>query len=471
MKSFLIAVLLVAGLASLRPGQSAPSKSAPASAQPSAALEPDHLDVDWRPVAGTSSNFNGVLEPGETIQISPFWMNTQVAGQAFMGTASGPGGPAGTVFTIGDSLADYGTVSAGATKDCNSATGDCYVMTVSNPVSRPAAHWDATFTETLTVGAIANLWKVHVGTSFADVPTSHQFYFYIEQLFHSGVTAGCGGPNYCPGASVTRAQMAVFLLKTKFGADYVPQDCATNPEAFGDVTCPSLYADWIEQLAAEGITAGCGGGNYCPDASVTRDQMAVFLLKTKHGSAYVPPSCVLNPTFVDVPCPSLFADWIGQLAAEGITGGCGNGNYCPGNPVTRGQMAVFLDKTAGLPAPPPSTPTPTPTKTPIPAVTPTPQPNHVVFVGQGGNNFVDSVSGTSTTTIHVGETVEWQWVAGSHSTTSGPCPPCNPSGLWNSGTTGVAGFSFPHTFPAQGTIPYYCIPHGAEMTGQVIVTP
>jgi hypothetical protein len=52
--------------------------------------------------------------------------------------------------------------------------------------------------------------------------------------------------------------------------------------------------------------------------------------------------------FGDVPCPSLFADWIEQLAAEGITGGCGNGNYCPGNAVTRGQMAVFLVKIFGL---------------------------------------------------------------------------------------------------------------------------
>jgi len=49
----------------------------------------------------------------------------------------------------------------------------------------------------------------------------------------------------------------------------------------------------------------------------------------------------------DVPGP--FADWIEQLAAEQITGGCGGGNYCPGNTNTRGQMAVFLTKTFALP--------------------------------------------------------------------------------------------------------------------------
>ena len=71
--------------------------------------------------------------------------------------------------------------------------------------------------------------------------------------------------------------------------------------------------------------------------------MAVFLLKTKYGSGYVPPPC--TGVFDDVPCPATFADWIEQLAAEAITGGCGGGNYCPLNPNTRGQMAVFIVKT------------------------------------------------------------------------------------------------------------------------------
>jgi hypothetical protein len=49
---------------------------------------------------------------------------------------------------------------------------------------------------------------------------------------------------------------------------------------FLDVPTNHWAAAWIERLAAEGITAGCGGGNYCPGTPVTRDQMAVFLLKT-----------------------------------------------------------------------------------------------------------------------------------------------------------------------------------------------
>jgi hypothetical protein len=88
------------------------------------------------------------------------------------------------------------------------------------------------------------------------VPCSHQFAAWIEQLFLEGITGGCGGNDFCPDLPVTRAQMAVFLLKMEHGGAYVPPSC--QPQ-FADVHCPSLYAAWIEQLYEEHITAGCAG--------------------------------------------------------------------------------------------------------------------------------------------------------------------------------------------------------------------
>ena len=178
---------------------------------------------------------------------------------------------------------------------------------------------------------------------FLDLPQADPFHDFVEKIVRRGVTVGCGGGNYCRDNPVTRAQMAVFLMKAKHAPGYVPPPCTG---VFSDVACPSPFADWIEQLAAEGITGGCGGGDYCPASPVTRQQMAVFLLKTEHGSAYTPPVC--TGAFSDVTCPSLFADWIEQLAAEDMTGGCGGGNYCPLSASTRGQMAVFLAKALGL---------------------------------------------------------------------------------------------------------------------------
>jgi hypothetical protein len=182
---------------------------------------------------------------------------------------------------------------------------------------------------------------------FLDVSTSHPFHDYVVTLFLNGVTGGCGGGYYCPAASVTRDQMAVFLLKSKYGSAYAPPPATGT--VFQDVAAGAPYAAWIERLAAEAITAGCSASppRYCPTLAVTRDRMAVFLLRAKHGSGYAPPSA--TGVFADVPVTSPFAPWIEQLFEEGITAGCGGGNYCPRDPNTRGQMAVFLVKTFDLP--------------------------------------------------------------------------------------------------------------------------
>ena len=176
-------------------------------------------------------------------------------------------------------------------------------------------------------------------SDFLDVPASHLFHEYVVRLATNGISAGVGGGNFGVAATTTRQQMAVFLLKAEHGSCYVPPACAG---IFPDVPCSSPFAPWIERLAAEGVTSGCGNGNFCPQNPVRRDQMAVFLLKAAFPD-FVPDPCV--GTFADVPCSSPFAPWIEALAAGGITGGCGGSDYCPLNPVTRGQMSALVWKT------------------------------------------------------------------------------------------------------------------------------
>lgn len=179
---------------------------------------------------------------------------------------------------------------------------------------------------------------------FADAPPGSFAFVFIEALARAGITSGCGGGNYCPSAPVTRAQMAVFLERGMNGSDYRPPAASGN--VFNDVGAGDFAAAFIEQLASDGITAGCGNNNYCPNADVTRDQMAVFLLRAKYGSGYSPPAA--TGVFNDVDLSYWAVHWIEQLAAEGITAGCGGGNYCPTAQVTRDQMAVFLVRTFGL---------------------------------------------------------------------------------------------------------------------------
>jgi hypothetical protein len=144
--------------------------------------------------------------------------------------------------------------------------------------------------------------------------------------------------------------MAVFLLRGIRGAGSQPPAAAGT--MFTDVPASQPFAKWIEQLAREGITGGCSTNppQYCPDDSVTRGPMAVFLLRARHGAGYDPPAAT-GTMFGDVPTSHPMAKWIEQLAREGITGGCSTSppQYCPEDPVTRGQMAVFLVRAFNLP--------------------------------------------------------------------------------------------------------------------------
>jgi len=250
---------------------------------------------------------NAVLEPGETVQVETAWVNETDSDLAITGTATDFSGPPGATYTLTHASASYGTIPSAATGTCLDG-GECYAVSVSAPATRPAQHWDTLLQEAASIG-VPHTWILHVGESFADVPTDNQFYAFIETLFHNGVTGGCA-TGYCPTNPVTRAQMAVFLLKSRYGAAHVPPPCTGT--VFTDVPCTGGPFDpWIEELAALGVTGGCGGGLYCPGNAVTRQQMAVFLLKDLLGSTYVPPTC--TGTFDDVPCPSQFADWIEDL--------------------------------------------------------------------------------------------------------------------------------------------------------------
>ena len=191
-------------------------------------------------------------------------------------------------------------------------------------------------------------WTINETPTFQDISSDHWAWQFVERLYAAGITSGCSNTSlsFCPEGLATRAQMAVFLLKAEHGASYSPPAVGAST-GFNDVATDHWAAAWIKQLAAESITSGCGGGNFCPEDSVTRAQMAVFLLKAKHGASYSPPTA--SGIFSDVPTDHWAAAWIEQLAAEGITSGCAAGTYCPEDSVTRAQMAVFLIKAFNLP--------------------------------------------------------------------------------------------------------------------------
>jgi RHS repeat-associated protein len=114
---------------------------------------------------------------------------------------------------------------------------------------------------------------------FQDVPVGYPNKLEIEAIY-PGITAGCGtNPlRYCPTDSITRGQMSVYLLLAKEGPGYVPPPCTG---IFQDTPCgTNPYAPWVEEIFRRGITGGCSTTprSYCPNAPVNNSEMAVFLI-------------------------------------------------------------------------------------------------------------------------------------------------------------------------------------------------
>jgi len=268
---------------------------------------------------------------------------------AVLGVFPSSGGASGgtPVTILGTGFLPGASLTIGGTPAGNVVVMDSSRITVTTPAVAPGTLHDVSVVnpsgggQPLASATLPAAWMA----DFLDVPQGDIFHTHIEKILRNGITAGCGGGNYCRNQAVRRDQMAAFLLKARHGASHQPPTCVP-PGTFLDVACPGPFTNWIEELSAEAITGGCGEDVYCPDSPVRRDQMAAFLLKAEHGPSFDPPQC--TGVFYDVPCPFQYADWIEQLVAEGITAGCGQQFYCPDDPITRGQMAVFLVKTFDL---------------------------------------------------------------------------------------------------------------------------
>ncbi|MBI5964577.1 MAG: IPT/TIG domain-containing protein [Chloroflexi bacterium] len=113
---------------------------------------------------------------------------------------------------------------------------------------------------------------------------------------------------------------------------------------FADVLVGYTTIDYIQSIWAYGITSGCISAplTYCPEKDITRGEMAVYIERGVHTGSFVPP--VVPLTYSDI-STSIFKYFIENLKADGITKGCSNLDpslYCPGDPIKRSQMAVFL---------------------------------------------------------------------------------------------------------------------------------
>ena len=140
------------------------------------------------------------------------------------------------------------------------------------------------------------------------------------------------------------------------GSCHVLGGCYPTPvtgaenEDFKDLPPSWLGHGAASVLLDEGITQGCAQNPermFCPKCSITRGQLAVFLARAAGLDTSNPPA---TPTFSDVPTSHAQYAFIEAIADAGITTGCGGGEFCPDDPVTRGQAAAFMRRAAGWPS-------------------------------------------------------------------------------------------------------------------------
>lgn len=274
---------------------------------------------------------------------------TQAAGSSVTCAMPGISAPTSSFDAAGKSNQLF-TVNAPA--GCTwSATDNAGWLSVQNGNNRTGTA-NASFTVQTNLTGNSRQAEIRVGNSkliikqaattslFADISPAHFAFDAANRLFSTGVTTGCAtNPRrYCPNAFVTRAQMAVFLIRAVYGNDNFPYP---SQPYFVDVPASHRFFKWIQKMRQLGFTSGCAVGRYCPGSSVTREQMAVFIVRLRYGpnTQFAHPAAA---SFTDVPASNPFFRWIQKLKQTGVTSGCGVGVYCPKSKVTRGQMALFL---------------------------------------------------------------------------------------------------------------------------------
>lgn len=215
----------------------------------------------------------------------------------------------------------------------------------------PSNNSDCT-TGSPTNGGLIRVNEVQVfgqclGSPFVDVAPDNMFATYICVLAQRGVTLGCNPVplQYCPTRATTRGEMALFLSRA-LGQFDPPTPLL---QRYTDVPPTDIAYAAIEEIAKRGIVSAlnCPAGNFCPNAPITREEMAIWIIRAL--GVFNPPTPG-SQRFNDVPSSRPGYAFIEEMFQRGITLGCNAAPplYCPDDAVTREQMAAFLVRAFNL---------------------------------------------------------------------------------------------------------------------------
>ena len=180
-------------------------------------------------------------------------------------------------------------------------------------------------------------------SGFSDVSEGNFHKADIDALNAQGLLEGteCAEGMFCPGDPMKRWTMAVWLVRALDDAE----PAAVEESSFADVDSDNKWLPHVERLAELEVTKGCDTEPliFCPDDTVTRAQMATFLVRAFNLED------ASSAGFTDT-AGNFHEPDIDALAAAEVTKGCTTEplQYCPGDPVSRAQMATFLVRALAL---------------------------------------------------------------------------------------------------------------------------
>ena len=174
---------------------------------------------------------------------------------------------------------------------------------------------------------------------FADVNPGMSSFNYVNVMKLWGITVGCTATLYCPGQTVTRGQMATFLIRALYGNTF----SYTTTPYFTDVPASDPAFPYVQKMKELGITVGCTATQFCPNDPLTRWQGATFIIRAKmiklFGNNFSYPTTAY---FTDVPSSDVSFPFVQKMRELGYTVGCRTDQFCPDDPLTREAVAVFI---------------------------------------------------------------------------------------------------------------------------------
>jgi hypothetical protein len=338
--------------------------------QPSAAQ--DSTTLDLTPPIGYAAT--GPRDPATAGNTAALFCNTS---ELFAVARDNPGGSATNWAGMKDIVFSGTGVSIASLMDALATQGPVFTTTVrklSLPTGGASASVDAqavdfannqtTPTSLVTRTYTSSDPDAQPCKSFTDVSGTEWFAVYVRYLGSAGLISGFPDGSYRPNDPVTRAQLAKLLVAS---LGFTSADLPTSAPsgcAFNDVASGAWYAGWVWKACQLGIMIGVGGGNFAPDAPVTRGQAAtaIWRLRTQSdkssGTGFVDESVIKgeaglnrtlrgNPPFMDVLLAAFYADAVKFLYNIGVVDGTSATTFSPDDPVTRAQIAKMLYRALG----------------------------------------------------------------------------------------------------------------------------